>query len=64
MHLKHHGHRLPERDRGERSEQLGVLGLVPLRREPVGSPNEKLFAVELQRLSGLQPGLEGLLRQL
>ena len=55
---------LTQGHRRERSQEFRVLRLVPLGRETIRRANEELIALDLQGLRRLQPGLEGLLRQL
>src|SRR4051812_8122893 len=62
--LKNDRQRLSKGDGREGSQELRVFGLIPLRSESIGSSDEKLLALDLQRLRGLQPGLERLLGQL
>ena len=62
MNLKDHRKWLAYRDRSERTKQLGVLGLVPLRGKTIRSAYEKLVTFELEWLRGLQPCFEGLFR--
>ena len=64
MDLEHHRHRSPESHWRERSQQIGVLGFIPFRREPIRGTNEELIPLDLEGLCRFQPRLEGLLRHL
>src|SRR5690348_14733537 len=56
--------RVPQRDRSERGEESGVLRLVPFGREAVRRADDEGVSVDLERLGGLEPGAEGLIREL
>src|SRR6185437_837880 len=64
VHPEDHVHGVTEHNRCKAGQQLRMLGLVPLRREPVGRTDENGVPVQGQRLRGFEPRSECLFREL
>src|SRR5690242_1201220 len=57
---KDHGERMSECDRRQAREQIGVLGLVPVRGELIGRADVDCPPIDRQRLGRLEPRSKGL----